>query len=149
MKKAGIKKTRTTPYHLMGNANLVERFNQTLLQMLGTLEPPLKRDWKSYVSPLIHAFNASRHDSTGFSPFFLMLGRHPHLAGDAFFGLDNSRETPRNQTDYVSKLQYRLTFASLKRLRKLASMRRLISFIMTGLFERTRLKKATVSLSKR
>ena len=34
---ARIKKSRTTPYHSMGNG-MVERFNQTLLNMLGTLE---------------------------------------------------------------------------------------------------------------
>ena len=36
-KAGGIKKTRTTPYRPMGNGQ-VERFNQTLLRMLGTLE---------------------------------------------------------------------------------------------------------------
>ena len=106
-KVTGIKKSRTTTYHPMGNGQ-VERFNQTLIRMFGTLEPPLKSDLKSYVSPLVHAYNATRHDSTWFSPFFLMFGRHPCLAVDAFFGLDNTRGTPRNQAEYVHKLQLRL-----------------------------------------
>ena len=75
----------------MGNGQ-VERFNQTLLQMLGTLQPTQKSDWKSYVLPLVHAYNATRHDTTGFSPFYLMFGRHPRLALDAFLGLEPSAE---------------------------------------------------------
>ena len=43
-----------------------------------------------------------------------MFGRHPRLAVDAFFGLDNSRETPRNQAEYVHKLQSRLKLAYRK-----------------------------------
>ena len=107
---ARIKKSWKTPYHAMGNGQ-VERFNQTLIRMFGTLESLLKSDWKSYVSHLVHAYNATRHDSTGFSPFFLMFGCHPRLAVDAFFGLDNTRITPRNQFEYVHKLQLRLKFA--------------------------------------
>ena len=45
---AGVEKSRTTPYHPMGNGQ-VERFNQTLLQMLGTLEDHQKSDWKAHV----------------------------------------------------------------------------------------------------
>ena len=65
----GVHKSRTTPYHPMGNG-MVERFNQTLFKELGILEGHQKQDWKSYVSSLVHAYNASRRDSTVISQFF-------------------------------------------------------------------------------
>ena len=55
-------KTRTTPYHAMGN-EMIERFNQTLLKMLGTLGEYQKADWK------YHVYNVTVHPSTGFSPY--------------------------------------------------------------------------------
>ncbi|MCG7874805.1 MAG: RNase H-like domain-containing protein, partial [Candidatus Thiodiazotropha endolucinida] len=70
-KLAGIQKSRTTPYHPMGNG-MTERFNHTLCNMLGTLDENKKRDWKSYVAPMVHAYNATSHESTRMSPFFLM-----------------------------------------------------------------------------
>ena len=76
---ANIDKWRATPYHPMGNG-MPERFNQTLLNMLGTLEDNQKSDWKTYVPSLLHAYNSKCHESTGYLPHFLMFGRHPRLA---------------------------------------------------------------------
>ena len=109
-KLAGVDKSRTTPYHPMGNG-MVERFNQTLLNMLGTLEEHQKSDWKSYVAPLVHSYNATRHDSTGFSPFFLMFGRHPRLAVDAYLGLTSEEPSISDREHYATKLKKRLQFA--------------------------------------
>ena len=107
---AGVAKSRTTPYHPMGNG-MVERFNQTLLKMLGTLEENQKEDWKSYVAPLVHSYNATRHDSTGYSPFFLMFGRHPRLAVDAYFGIRKPDEPISSKEHYATKLKKRLRYA--------------------------------------
>ena len=69
----------------MGNG-LAKRFNQTLLKMLGTLENNQKSDWKSYVAPLVQAYNATKSDATGFAPHLLMFGWHPRLSVDAYLG---------------------------------------------------------------
>ena len=107
---AEVEKSRTTPYHAMGNGQ-VERFNQTLLQMLGTLEEYQKSDWKAHVPTLVHAYNATIHDSTGYSPYFLMFGRHPRLPIDAFLGLSPDAMSAKHQTEYARKLRERLAFA--------------------------------------
>ena len=50
---AGVEKSRTTPYHPMGNGQC-ERFNQTPLKMFGTLEEYQKSDLKAHVPTLVH-----------------------------------------------------------------------------------------------
>ena len=103
---AGIEKSRTSIYHPMGNG-MTERFNRTLLSMLGTLEPEKKNHWHKYVAPLVHACNCTRHGSTGYSPYYLMFGQEPRLPIDLVFGLDRNPES-KNQTSYVTDLKQRL-----------------------------------------
>lgn len=77
----GMNKSRATPYHPMGNG-LCERFNRTLLKMLGTLQPDQKADWKQHIGQLVHAYNWMRQTSTGHTPYSLMFGRDPRLPVD-------------------------------------------------------------------
>ena len=107
---AGVKKSRTTPYHPQGNGQC-ESVNQTLLNMLGTLEDDKKANWKNYVAPMVHAYNATRHESTGYSPHFLMFGWHPRLAIDAFLGNEVNPTSSSEHNSYVSDLKKRLQFA--------------------------------------
>ncbi|XP_048240817.1 uncharacterized protein LOC124120015 [Haliotis rufescens] len=105
-----INKSRTTPYHPMGNG-MCERFNKTLCNMLGTLDPDSKKKWKAFVGPLVHAYNSTRHESTGFAPFFLMYGRHPRLPVDIAFGLDMDSAKSTSMTCYIKDLKDRLSQA--------------------------------------
>ncbi len=76
----------------MGNGK-TERFNRTLLDMLGCLTEDQKKNWKKYVSTVAHDHKNKRHESTGFSPFFLMFGRHPRLAVDVVLNLTTPEAT--------------------------------------------------------
>jgi len=101
-----IKKTRTTIYHPMCNGQ-TERYNRTLLDMLGTLEQDQKKNWKKYLPNLVYAYNATKHESTGYSPFELMFGRKPKLPIDSVFHLDSDIKESIT-SDYVQELQQRL-----------------------------------------
>ena len=97
----GMRKSRTTPYHPQGDG-ITERFNRTLISMLSTLELEQKVNWKEHVAPMVHAYNCMRHESTGYTPFYLMFGRTPRLPVDMFLGVKT------DFTNTVSSIQDRL-----------------------------------------
>lgn len=103
---AGIHKIRTTPYHPRGNP--VERFNRTLLDMLGTLTEQEKHHWRDFVKPLVHAYNCTKNDATGFSPYELMFGRQPRLPVDLAFGLPLINDKADSHSQYIQKLKSHL-----------------------------------------
>jgi transposase InsO family protein len=106
-KLANVKKSRTTPYHPMGNG-ITERFNRTLLGMLRSLSEDEKKKWKNYLQPLVHAYNCSKHSTTGYSPFYLMFGRKPRLAIDVIFGIYSGQDKTTSHSGYVASLKERL-----------------------------------------
>lgn len=77
--------------------------------MLGTLEPDKKKDWKIYVAPLVHAYNCPKHESTRFTPYFLMFGRDPRLPIYVAFGLrKDDANAFVHMTKYAKDLKDRL-----------------------------------------
>jgi transposase InsO family protein len=100
-------KTRTTIYHPMCNG-MSERFNRTLIEMLGTLEKEKKHDWKSHIESLVYAYNAIPHESTGVSPFELMFGRKPVLPVDLMFEKETKRAEDVSQFEYINQLKEKM-----------------------------------------
>ncbi|KAK7945434.1 hypothetical protein WMY93_001162 [Mugilogobius chulae] len=103
----GIRKSRTSPYHPQGDAQ-PERFNRTLLSMLGTLENVRKQNWSQHISQLVHAYNCSKNESTGYSPYFLMFGRNARLPVDICFGAAFDENAQTSHLQYVDKMKKEL-----------------------------------------
>ena len=83
--------------------------------MLGTLTSEQKKDCKSHVPALVHAFNCTRNAATGFSSYYLLLGREPRLPVDVEFGIQRgSQKGSLGESSYVSQLKRRLSFAHNK-----------------------------------
>ena len=104
----GTEKTRTTIYHPVGNG-LNERYNRTLLNMLGTPEEAQKKDWKKYVPSLVYAYNCTKHETTKMSPSELMFGRKSKLPiNSAFETPVESSYSSQDTKKYLEDLRDRM-----------------------------------------
>lgn len=103
---SGIQGLHMTPYHPQGNGQ-VERFNHTLLSMLRTLEDKEKEDWKESLAKVVHAYNCTKNEATGYAPYYLIFGCSPHLPIDLLFNLKTD-EALDTYDDYVSQWKRRM-----------------------------------------
>ena len=67
-------KTRTAPYHPESDG-MVERFNRTCLMMLSMFVSDRRDNWNELLPFVMHAYRTSVHESSGYSPFRLMMAR--------------------------------------------------------------------------
>ena len=77
----GCVKTRTAPYHPESDG-MVERFNRTCLMMLSMFVNDRRDNCHELLPFVMHAYRTSVHESTGYSPFQLMMGEECSLPQD-------------------------------------------------------------------
>ena len=54
---------------------LIERFNQTIQNMLVKYIQEKKDTWEDYIDTCVYAYNTAQNETTKFSPFELMFSR--------------------------------------------------------------------------
>ena len=107
-KHMGIEKVRTSPYKPSTNG-CVERFHRTLNSMLGKVVQENQRDWDDKLQPVMAAYRAAKHESTGFSPNYLVYGRENRAPIDIVLGeVAGEEERYQSQDDFVAATQQRL-----------------------------------------
>lgn len=96
----GIHKTRTTPMHPESDG-MVERFNRTLVQEIAKRCRHGQTDWDQHIPTILMAYRSAVHESTGYTPAQLMLGRDPTLPLDLLM-----ERPPDSRDDVVTTTQF-------------------------------------------
>jgi len=80
-----VDKLHTTPYRPQTNG-CIERFHLTLNRMLGKVVSENQKDWDSHLPAVLSVYRASKHESTGFTPYELVMGQKPRMPIDIVLG---------------------------------------------------------------
>ena len=73
--------------------------------MLRTLPKEKKSEWKNHIETLVHTYNCTQNSATGFSPYYLMYGRQPHLPVNVTLGLAPHTITEPNTSKFIQKMR--------------------------------------------
>jgi hypothetical protein len=103
----GIEKTRTTPFRPQSDGQS-ERNIRTLTKMMAMVTEK-QENWDEHLPFISMAYRATPHESTGFSPNFLMFGRELYMPVDVMLSLP--REDCATPAQYAQKLQKQLEYS--------------------------------------
>ena len=103
----GIRKTRTTPLHPESDG-MVERFNRTLVQEMAKRCRHGQSDWDQHIPTILMAYRSAEHETTGYTPAQLMLGRDLRLPLDLLFERPPDDPVDHLLTDYVRSQRDRM-----------------------------------------
>jgi len=99
-KLMAIDKIRTTSYQPSTNGG-IERFHATMHSLIAKWVGQNHRDWDDKLPSVAFAYRTSVHESTGFTPFFLMYGREARLPADLVYGSIET-DNPTMGNDFIS-----------------------------------------------
>ena len=91
-------------YHVQCNQQ-VEQFHQTLFRMIGKLTSDKKAQWEQHLPELLQAYNSARSAVTGYSPHYLMFGRHQHLPVNFYFPMRGTHVCSHHVLAYVEEVR--------------------------------------------
>ena len=99
-----IEQTRTSTYHPQGNAQ-VERYNQTVMSMVAKLtQKDALDEWDRQLPAAVAAYNATEHNTTGFTPNKLMINREVRHNFDKMLPDNVDAEKLRTWDEYVQEM---------------------------------------------
>ena len=75
LKQLGVEHRTTTPVHPQSNGR-AERFNRTLKELMAKSVNNFAPDWENRLGDCLAAYRVSVSSVTGYTPFFLLYGRH-------------------------------------------------------------------------
>ena len=94
-----IDKSRTTAFNPQSNA-VIERMNRTLQNMLAKCINAEQNNWSQHLPYVMMAYRSSVHESTGYTPKFLVHGRETSLPLYLMFPSPKS-DCPTNVHEFV------------------------------------------------
>jgi hypothetical protein len=106
-KRMDIQKLRTTAYR--AQSNRVERVHKSINHLLSKMISDCQKDWQDKLPMVVAAYNAACHESTGYSPYYLVYAREYRTPFD--LTIEAPEAQPKNEWDYVDALQNRLQSA--------------------------------------
>lgn len=98
-------KSNLLNYHPQGNP--AGWFNRTLLQILWTLRDKEKKQMERAVATDGPCLQCTRHEATGYSPFYLLYSCHRCLPVDLLFGLA-AEEIAMSPREYAEQRAVRM-----------------------------------------
>jgi len=101
----GIDKQRTSFYRPETNS-IAERFHATLNSMMGRMISDNQKEWDLLLTHVMAAYRASVHQSTGYTPNYLMFGREVRAPVDLVSDIP-PEDPPASYDSFVTDLEDR------------------------------------------